>query len=127
MLLTRRALGKLAFPGVWTNAVCGHPAPGEAMEDAVRRRARHELGLELGALELVLPSFRYRAADGAGVVENELCPVYLAGVDADPTPDPSEVVEWRWVDQDLLRVAVRATPFAFSPWLVGQLDAWPPA
>ena len=47
-----------------------------------------------------------------------------ARVEFDPTPDPSEVVEWAWVDQDLLRVAVRATPFVFSPWLVGQLEAW---
>ena len=124
-LVTRRALGKLAFPGVWTNAVCGHPAPGEPTEDAVRRRARFELGLELGRLELVLPDFRYRAADASGTVENEICPVYAARVEVDPTPDPGEVVEWAWVDQDLLRVAVRATPFAFSPWLVGQLDAWP--
>jgi isopentenyl-diphosphate delta-isomerase len=123
-LVTRRALGKLAFPGVWTNAVCGHPAPGEPMEVAVRRRARFELGLELDELDLVLPHFRYRAADASGTVENELCPVYLARVQVDPTPDPSEVAEWAWIEQDLLRVAVRATPFAFSPWLVGQLDAW---
>jgi isopentenyl-diphosphate Delta-isomerase len=123
-LVTRRALGKLAFPGVWTNAVCGHPAPEETTEAAVRRRARFELGLELGELELVLPHFRYRAADASGTVENEICPVYNARVEVDPDPDPSEVMEWAWVDQDLLRVAVRATPFVFSPWLVGQLDAW---
>ena len=125
-LVTRRALGKLAFPGVWTNAVCGHPAPGEAMETAVHRRARFELGLELGELELVLPDFRYRAADASGTVENEICPVYVARVEVDPTPDAREVVEWVWVEQELLRSAVRGTPFVFSPWLVGQLDAWPP-
>jgi len=124
-LLTRRALGKQAFPGVWTNAVCGHPAPGEPMEDAVRRRARFELRLDLGALELVLPDFRYRAADASGTVENEICPVFLARVVVDPSPDPSEVVEWAWVAPDKLREAVRATPFAFSPWLVGQLEGWP--
>jgi isopentenyl-diphosphate delta-isomerase len=124
-LVTRRALGKQAFPGVWTNAVCGHPAPGERMEAAVRRRARFELGLELGELDLVMPDFRYRAADASGTVENEICPVYLARVEVDPTPDPSEVVEWAWVAPNDLRAAVRATPFAFSPWLVGQLAGWP--
>ena len=125
MLVTRRALTKRTWPGVWTNAFCGHPAPGEAMEEAVRRRAQRELGLSLGSLELVLPDFRYRATDASGIVENEVCRVYLTTVDADPRPAPDEVAAWRWIDSAELRAAVAADPGGFSPWLVKQFAEWP--
>ncbi|MBN9605643.1 MAG: isopentenyl-diphosphate Delta-isomerase [Actinomycetales bacterium] len=125
VLVTRRALGKRAFPGVWTNAFCGHPAPGESPAEAVRRRAQTELGLEVGALELVLPDFRYRARDSAGVVENELCPVFRTRVGGDPRPAAGEVDDWAWVEPARLRAAVEATPFAFSPWLALQLAESP--
>lgn len=125
VLITRRSLSKKTWPGVWTNSFCGHPAPGESVEDAVRRRAVQELGLELGtrsgAVDVVLPHFRYRAVDSAGIVENELCPVFRAVVDDDPAPDPDEVAEWVWTEPEQLRQAVAAAPYAFSPWLVLQL------
>ena len=124
VLVTRRALDKLTWPGVWTNSFCGHPGPDEQLDAAIRRRARRELGLELGALEAVLPQFRYRAVDASGIVENELCPVYRTTIDVDPDPTADEVAESAWIDPRKLREAVEAAPFAFSPWLVLQLAEW---
>jgi isopentenyl-diphosphate delta-isomerase len=68
----------------------------------------------------VLPDFRYRATDASGVVENEVCPVYVAFADEEPEPNPDEVMDLRWVDPGELGSALRATPWAFSPWFVGQ-------
>jgi isopentenyl-diphosphate delta-isomerase len=125
VLVTRRALDKKTWPGVWTNAVCGHPGPDEAMEDAIVRRVRHEIGLEITDIAPAIPSFRYRAVDASGIVENEICPVFTALALGGPSPRDDEVCEWKWVRPTDLVAAVKATPFAFSPWLVDQLAQWP--
>ena len=123
ILVTRRALDKATWPGVWTNSFCGHPGPGEDPADAVLRRGRQELGLELDDLQMVLPDFRYRAIDANGIVENELCPVYTARTRSEITADPDEVMDWAWIEPASLAESARLTPFAFSPWLVLQLPA----
>lgn len=123
-LITRRALGKLTWPGVWTNSCCGHPRPGESLPAAIRRRLGDELGLEVGGLECVLPDFAYRATDSSGIEENEVCPVFAGRAlhpDAPLFPNPEEVVDWRWVGWDDVTEAARRTPFVFSPWAVRQM------
>lgn len=96
VLVTRRAWDKRTFPGVRTNSCCGHPAPGESIQDAVHRRVRDELGLELSGLKLVLPQFQYRA-EMDSVVENEMCPVFVATASGTLDPDPAEVAEAAWL------------------------------
>ncbi|ANZ43591.1 isopentenyl-diphosphate delta-isomerase [Lentzea guizhouensis] len=89
-VLTRRALHKKTFPGLWTNTCCGHPLPEEDMAQAVLRRLRDELGMSCAEPELLLPAFRYRA-EMDGVVENEMCPVFRVLSDDEPNPNPDEV------------------------------------
>ncbi len=117
VLLTRRSRQKLTFPLVWTNTCCGHPAPGEDPGTAVARRLAAELGLVPRDLRLVLPDFSYRASDGGpdgGVEENELCPVYVCALDADPDPHPGEADAWEWWEwPEFLR---RAAAGELSPW-----------
>lgn len=115
LLLTRRAATKRTFPGLWTNSVCGHPAPGEDDHDAIRRRAGQELRLRVDQLAPALPDFRYRASSG-GITENEVCPVYLARTTGQPMPDTSETDLHAWVSWREFRRRLDDCPSAFSPW-----------
>ncbi len=121
ILVTRRALTKRTWPGVWTGSFCGHPTPDESGPTAVARRARYELGIGLHALTLIDPDFRYRAVDASGLVENEVCPVYTATTSDHVVPRPDEVCQFKWVNLVDLRIAVDAAPWAFSPWLTLQI------
>jgi isopentenyl-diphosphate delta-isomerase len=138
LLVTRRAHDKATFPGLWTNTVCGHPAPGESLTDAVRRRAADELGLTIQELRLMLPTYTYRA-EMEEVVEYEWCPVLLAPVRADAvcTPSPAEVDQVAWIPWDRIVALAQDPPPQWSPWAMEQVRllhtlgpdplAWPPA
>lgn len=100
--------------------MCGHPQLGESNEEAVIRRCRYELGVEITSPESVYPDFHYRATDPNGIVENEMCPVFAARITSALQPNGDEVMDYQWCDlSDVLR-AIDATPWAFSPWMVMQ-------
>ncbi|MCD4526802.1 isopentenyl-diphosphate Delta-isomerase [Nocardioides sp. cx-173] len=125
LLMTRRALSKPTWPGAWTNSVCGHPGPGEPMADAVRRRVRDEVGVLARDVRLMLPTFRYRAVMPNGVVENEMCPVFVATAHGPLAPDPAEVDDVSWVDWTAFRASVLDGSREISPWCRQQVALLP--
>ena len=124
-LITRRSGVKATWPGVWTNACCGHPRLGETLRAAVRRHIAAELGCSVGRIAMAIGDFAYRAEMDSGVVEHELCPVVVAELDGPLRLDPAEADASRWLDwSDLHRRAADA-PHTLSPWSVAQLSRLP--
>ncbi|EIV8403983.1 MULTISPECIES: isopentenyl-diphosphate Delta-isomerase [Enterobacteriaceae] len=120
-LLTRRALVKKAWPGVWTNSVCGHPQWQETFAAAIRRRCRYEAGVDVEDITLIDHTFSYCETDPTGIVENEYCPVYAARVTGPLQIRESEAMAASWVTLPSLIAAADTLPALFSPWLVQQL------
>lgn len=121
-LLTKRAESKKVWPGVWSNSVCGHPGPGETLEQAIKRRADYELGLkEVKDLRVVIRNYRYKTLPFNGIVENEFCPVYLARVSGEPKLNPEEVSDYRWVDWEDVKRDIVVRPGKYSFWFKDQL------
>ena len=121
LLLTRRAAHKVTWPGVWSNACCGHPQPGETLRGAVTRRLRDELGVDAEQIGMAVADFTYRAVMANGVVEHEVCPVIVGRIDGEPTLNPAEVDDACWVDWPALCERARREPQSLSPWSVAQV------
>lgn len=129
LLLQRRAATKYHFAGLWSNACCSHPRPGEAVTAAARRRVGEELGVGCGPLT-VHGAFWYTARDPAsGLAEHEYDVVLTGRVDGEPRPDPAEADAVALWDPAELDAALVADPARFTPWLPGVLEvlAAPPA
>ena len=122
LLLSRRADDKPTWPGVWTNACCGHPAAGESLREAVTRRLRDELGVRPRRMAMAIADFTYRAAMDNGIVEHEVCPVVVAEIDDDPEPNPDEVSDVSWTTWAAVCDRARAHAGTLSPWSVDQIE-----
>jgi isopentenyl-diphosphate delta-isomerase len=97
LLVTQRANSKKVWPGVWTNSVCGHPAPGETFEQAIARRLKQELGMTITNITVQLPNYKYTTPAFNGIIENEVCPVFFAKATSEPNPNPVEVEAYKWL------------------------------
>jgi isopentenyl-diphosphate delta-isomerase len=121
-LVTRRAATKRTWPGVTTNSCCGHPSPDETLTIAIKRRIVQELGLDATDIKPVLPAFSYKAEMDNGIVENEICPVFVGFADpAALAPDPEEVDSTEWVSWPAFAAAVLSGERQVSPWCALQV------
>jgi isopentenyl-diphosphate delta-isomerase len=119
LLLQQRAHSKKTWPGVWSNSCCGHQMLHETPDNAVRRRLNDELRITSAELHLILPDYRYRA-EKDGVVENEICPVFVGFTDQSPRPNRREVADVQWIPWEDA-VEIISTANGFSPWAVEEL------
>lgn len=114
MLLQKRAFDKYHSGGLWTNACCSHPAPGERMEDAARRRLREEMGIDLEP-EFAY-KFIYKINLDKNLIEHEYDYVFHATFNGEPAINTKEVEDWKYVDMVWLRADVRNNPNAYTHW-----------
>jgi len=114
LLLQRRSAAKYHSGGLWTNACCSHPHPGESVADAARRRLREEMGVTCPLKPLF--RFAYRADVSDGLIEDEIVHVFGGTHDGAVVPDPAEVDEWKWIALRDLKADLRARPAIYTVW-----------
>jgi len=113
-LLQRRSAAKYHSGGLWTNACCSHPQPGESVADAAHRRLAEELGVSCALTPLF--KFSYRAEVPGGLIEDEIVHVFGGRHDGPMAPDPAEVGDWKWIALGDLTADLRTRPDAYTVW-----------
>ena len=114
LIVQQRALSKYHSGGLWSNAACTHPQPGEPPLMAAERCLREELGVST----VLSPAFRFRywAAVPPGLIEHEYDHVFVGVVTSVPRPVPEEVIAWRAVLPDELAREIGEQPETFTAW-----------
>lgn len=118
LLLQQRSRFKKTWPLTWSNSCCGHPALNEENEDAVKRRLSFELNLT-PKKNLKISDYRYSFVKD-GIMENEICPIFVAFGEQDPILNPQEVENIKWVNWSDFLEEVKLEPKKYSPWCVQE-------
>jgi isopentenyl-diphosphate delta-isomerase len=114
MLLQRRALSKYHCGGLWANTCCGHPRPGENLEDAAHRRLREEMGFDCALREVF--SYTYNISFENGLTEHEFLHVFVGVSQERAHPNPDEVMEVRRMTIDKVFKELRDHPEKYAYW-----------
>jgi isopentenyl-diphosphate Delta-isomerase len=114
LLLQRRAARKYHSSGLWANACCSHPLPGEDTLAAARRRLREEMGIDCAVEPLFVT--HYRAPVSNDLIEDEVVHVFGGKFDGSANPDPAEVSAWKWTSFAELKTGLDARPADYAVW-----------
>ena len=114
MLLQQRASGKYHNPGLWTNACCSHPMPGESTQVAAERRLYEELGFTT-SLEKVF-SFTYKVNFENGLTEHEFDHVFTGDYTGEIKANPLEVNDYCYKSLEEIGLSLESHPQKFTEW-----------
>ena len=123
VLLHRRADKKYHSGGLWTNACCSHPAPGEDILSAAHKRLHEEMGISAPLQKAF--EFTYKASLENGLTEFEFDHVFIGVYDGEIFPNKEEVSDYCFKSMDELKESIASHPQKYTAWFkiaVPKLD-----
>jgi isopentenyl-diphosphate delta-isomerase len=114
MLLHKRADKKYHSGGLWTNACCSHPQPGEETLAAAENRLQEEMGFN-APLKKVF-DFIYKAPFDNGLTEHEFDHVFVGNYDGDIVPNAEEVSDYCYKSVEEIKNSLQSHPQKYTEW-----------
>lgn len=114
MLLQQRALVKYHSAGLWTNACCSHPIPGEETADAASRRLQEEMGFTVPLTKIF--DFVYKHEFEHGLTEHEFDHVFVGTWNGRIQPDSQEVLDYCYKSLAEIEATLLTHPQKYTAW-----------
>lgn len=114
MLLQQRASNKYHSAGLWSNACCSHPRPGEKTKDAALRRLKEELGFETAIGEVF--DFVYKAKFDNELTEHEFDHVFTGEYNGEIKINPEEVNDCCYKEVEEIKKNLQSHPQKYTAW-----------
>jgi isopentenyl-diphosphate delta-isomerase len=125
MLLQQRAFSKYHSGGLWTNACCSHPAPGEDVAAAANRRLKEEMGFDVPVNKIF--DFVYSAEFENGLTEYEFDHVFAGEYEGLINFNPEEVNDYCYKTVKEIRQTIQSHPKKYTAWFIiafPEIEAW---
>lgn len=114
ILLQKRANKKYHSGGLWTNACCSHPKPGEETLAAAKKRLHEEMGFDIGLKKVF--DFIYKAPFDNGLTEYEFDHVFIGTYDGEIFPNAEEVSDYCYKSVEEVKRSIQTHPQKYTEW-----------
>ena len=114
MLLQQRALNKYHSGGLWSNACCSHPQPGDETSIAARRRLKEETGFDT-VLEKVF-DFIYKVEFDNGLTEYEFDHVFVGEYEGEINFNKNEIRDICYKKIPAIHYSLQTHPQKYTAW-----------
>ncbi len=126
MLLQQRAAHKYHSGGLWTNACCSHPQPGDDTLQAASRRLQEEMGFSTGLKKIF--HFIYKTGFENGLYEHEFDHVFAGEYNGPVQYNKDEVNDVCYKSLSEISAWLLRQPEQFTHWFrlafPGVRDWW---
>jgi len=118
LLVTRRSLSKMLWPGDWDGTVASHPREKETYVSSAERRMPEEIGISCKFDYLF--KFEYHVPYKDVGSENEICATLLGIVEKSSKFRlvKEEIAEIKWITADELIEDLQKNPEIYCPWML---------
>ena len=114
LLLQQRSANKYHSGGLWSNACCSHPRPGEEVLAAAHRRLQEELGFDTTLSHAF--TFTYQCHFENGLSEHEIDHVFIGTYDGALKPAPQEVMALQYQSLESVKRSLQLQPQMYTAW-----------